>query len=202
MLKIGLTGGIGSGKSTVAAIFEKLGIPVYYADLEARRLMNEDAGLRLSIISLFGREAYNGGVLNRKYISSVVFDNKQKLASLNALVHPVTIRNSEEWIGAQSSPYIVREAALIFESGVNKSLDHVIGVSAPEELRVRRVMARDVTNPEAVRSRIRNQMDEAEKMRLCDFVIVNDETRLVLPQVLVLHEKFIAISSQNAGQSK
>ena len=202
MLKIGLTGGIGSGKSTVAAIFEKLGIPVYYADLEARRLMNEDAGLRSSILSLFGKEAYTGSVLNRPYISSVVFNDKEKLASLNALVHPVTIRNSELWVSAQTSRYVVREAALIFESGVNKHLDYVIGVSAPEELRISRVMARDGVPEEAVRSRMSHQLGEEEKMKRCDFVVANDDTRLLLPQVLALHEKFSAMPAGKTVQTE
>lgn len=196
MLRVGLTGGIGSGKSMVAKLFEKLGIPVYYADVEAKRIMNEDAELRNNILSAFGKDAYTGNILNRRFIASVVFDNKEKLATLNALVHPATIRNGEQWMQIQTTAYAVKEAALIFESGVNKYLDYVIGVSAPGILRLRRVVARDNITPEAVEHRMMNQLDETEKMKRCDFVIVNDESMLVMPQVLQLHEKLLEISAK------
>src|SRR6478735_7399270 len=132
MLKIGLTGGIGSGKSTVAKIFEQLGVPVYYADTEAKRIMNEDPILTAELILHFGKEVFVDGKLNRKYLSSLVFNDKKKLDLLNSLVHPATIRNSEQWMQQQQSPYAIKEAALIFESGSQDQLDYVIGVSAPE----------------------------------------------------------------------
>lgn len=196
MLKIGLTGGIGSGKSTVARLFQTLGIPVYYADVEAKRLMNTSADLRQQITAVFGKEAYIDDMLNRKYIASVVFDNKEKLSRLNGIVHPATIRESETWMQAQQSAYAIKEAALIFESHVDQYLDYVIGVSAPVALRIRRIMARDGIGEEAVESRMQNQLDEAEKMRRCHFVLVNDETGLLMPQVLKLHEKLLQISAE------
>src|SRR5688500_5367972 len=200
MLKIGLTGGIGSGKSTVARIFERLGIPVYYADDRAKELMNTDPYLRTKITELFGEEAYSGSQLNRSHIASIVFNNKEKLQLLNSFVHPVTIADSENWMQAQATPYAVKEAALIFESKVNVYLDYVIGVSAPLLLRIQRLTERDPVTPEAVEKRMSNQMNEEDKMALCDFVIVNDETEPVIPQVIKLHEKFLAMSSEKTTQ--
>jgi dephospho-CoA kinase len=191
MLIIGLTGGIGSGKTTVAQIFEILGIPVYYADEEAKRIMNEDETIRTKLISLFGNEAYSNGVLNRQHISSIVFKDKEKLHRLNAIVHPVTIADSDRWSQAQTTPYAIKEAALIFESGSGKQLDYVIGVSAPLELRIQRVVNRDNISKQEVERRIQNQMPEEEKMKLCDFIIFNDEAQLMIPQVLKLHEKLV-----------
>jgi dephospho-CoA kinase len=196
MLKIGLTGGIGSGKTTVARIFELLGIPVYYADDRAKELMNTDPRLRTKIIEAFGEASYTGNHLNRSHIASIVFNNKEKLQLLNSFVHPVTIADSEDWMKAQTTPYAVREAALIFESKVNLQLDYVIGVSAPLLLRVQRLTERDPVTPEEIEKRMSNQMNEEEKMALCDFVIVNDETDPVIPQVITLHEKLSALANE------
>jgi dephospho-CoA kinase len=193
MLKIGLTGGIGSGKSTVAKIFEVLGIPVYYADDAAKRLMNEDENLKQSIIKYFGEESYINNTLNRAYISKQVFNNAEKLAALNSFVHPATINDAEQWMKKQKTYYAIKEAALIFESNIHQNLDYVIGVGAPEELRIARTMQRDSITKEDVIKRMKNQMDEAEKMQRCDFIIYNDEQKAVLPQVLALHEKLLLI---------
>jgi dephospho-CoA kinase len=195
-LKIGLTGGIGSGKTTIAGIFEVLGIPVYYADEAAKRLMNEDPELKKKIEENFGRDAYQDGVLNRSFIGSQVFQNKEKLSLLNSLVHPVSIRDANEWMKKQSTPYAIKEAALIFESGVEKYLDYVIGVSAPESLRVQRTMKRDNISRDQVLERVKNQMDEDAKIKLCDFIIYNDEAQPVLPQVLTLHGQLLQLSKK------
>ena len=194
MLKIGLTGGIGSGKSTVAKVFEVLGIPVYYADEAARRLMNENEELKTAIIKSFGEASYNNGELDRKYLASVVFADKEKLKLLNTLTHPATIRDAEGWMNKQTSPYIIKEAALLFESGAAEHLDKVIGVFAPPLIRIKRVMDRDGLTEEEVKKRINGQMDEELKMKQCDFVITNDEQQLVVPQVLELHQKFTRLS--------
>lgn len=194
MLRVGLTGGIGSGKSTVAAIFEILGIPVSYADNEAKRLMNEDAGLRDSISREFGAEAYADGTLNRKYLAARVFGDPAKLELLNSLVHPVTIHEGAIWMQEQARrgvPYAIREAALIFEARGAGHLDFVIGVYAPVALRIHRTMQRDHTTREAVQQRMRNQIDEEIKMRLCDAVITNDEQQALIPQVLAIHERLL-----------
>ena len=189
MLKIGLTGGIGSGKSTVAKIFEQLGIPVYYADSAAKRIMNADPILMAELINSFGSEVYFEGELNRAHLSGIVFNDKKKLDLLNSIVHPATIRDSESWMSNQKAPYAIKEAALIFESGSQDQLDYVIGVSAPESLRIQRAMQRDGLTREAVKERIQNQLSETIKMRLCQFVIRNDEQELVIPQVLELDSK-------------
>ena len=197
MLKVGLTGGIGSGKSTVAAIFETLGIPVSYADDEAKRLMNEDPLLREAITGEFGAETYAGGALDRKYLASQVFNNPQRLEALNNLVHPATIRAGAIWMEQQAHrgcPYAIREAALIFESRSAGQLDFIIGVYAPASLRIHRTMQRDHSSREAVQQRMRNQIDEEVKMRLCDAIVRNDEREALIPQVLNLHEKLISIS--------
>jgi dephospho-CoA kinase len=193
LLRVGLTGGIGSGKSTIAVIFETLGIPVSYADPEAKRLMNEDAGLREAIIRNFGDGAYTDGKLNRKYLAEIVFTDPQKLSLLNSLVHPVTIREGERWMQELGDrfPYAIREAALIFETRTVGHLDFVIGVSAPEELRIRRTMLRDHVAREEVLRRMRNQIDEEIKMHLCDAVIVNDDRSAVIPQVLDIHRQLL-----------
>ena len=189
MLKIGITGGIGSGKSMVAKVFEHLGIPVYNADTAAKSLMENDPALRASITELFGPEAYLNGTLNRSYISSLVFKDRSKLEALNALVHPATIKYGKDWMNRQTTPYAIKVAALIFESGTQNELDYVIGVYAPQALRIHRVMQRDNVTREQVLQRMANQIEESVKMRLCDFVVVNDDQQLVLPQVLALHER-------------
>lgn len=199
MLRIGLTGGIGSGKSTVAGIFEVLGIPVSYADQEARRVMNEDPGLKEQIILHFGPDAYLNGQLNRPWLAAQVFSQKDKLELLNSLVHPATIRAGAKWMAEQealSVPYALREAALIFESNGGKGLDYVIGVYAPAALRINRTMQRDKVSREQVLQRMNNQINEEIKMRLCDFVIVNDDQRAVLPQVLELHSRLLSLAGR------
>lgn len=199
VLKVGLTGGIGSGKSTVAQIFEVLGIPVYYADIEAKRLMNEDPELKSAIIKLFGRRSFSNNSLDRKFISSIVFSDPEKLELLNALVHPATKKDGEAWMQKQISPYAIHEAALIFEAKVNDRLDHVIGVSSPEDLRIKRAMERDDVSRDEVMKRMSRQLDENSKMSKCDFVLVNDEEQLLIPQVLELHKKLIGLSKQKVN---
>jgi dephospho-CoA kinase len=190
-LRIGLTGGIGSGKSTVAKIFETLGIPVFYADAAARQVMNEDEELKQKMKETFGDAAYENGMLNRKYIADIVFNDPFRLEQLNALVHPAAIAMAEKWMRQQTAPYAIKEAALFFEAGSTEGLDYIIGVYTPQHLRVHRVMERDNVTREEVLARMSKQINEEMKMRLCDFVIVNDEQNMVIPQVLQLHEKFL-----------
>ncbi|HZK63375.1 MAG TPA: dephospho-CoA kinase [Puia sp.] len=199
MLKIGLTGGIGSGKTTVAQIFEVLGIPVYHADEAAKKLMNENPELKKGIISRFGAGAYPDGKLDRRYLAELVFSDPEKLSRLNEMVHPVTLHDADLWMRKQHSPYVVKEAAIIFEANLRSFYDFVIGVAAPESLRIERVMKRDRSTREKVLLRIRQQMDEEEKMRLCDFVIVNDEQQGILPQVLKIHELLLAKGMTDDG---
>ena len=196
MVRIGLTGGIGSGKSTVAQIFEVLGIPVYYADISAKKLMNEHAELRSAITTIFGEQAYVNNLLDRKYISSIVFSDPAKLQQLNALVHPATKKDGEAWMQQQTSPYAIHEAALIFEAKVSDRLDLVIGVSSPIELRIKRAMGRDKINRDEVLKRMDQQLDEGLKMSKCDFVLMNNEQQLLIPQILELHQKLLVLSKQ------
>ena len=194
MLKIGLTGGISSGKSTVAKVFEVLGIPVYYADEAAKQLMNEEGQLKQQIKKIFGATVYRNGQLDRKYVADIVFKNPDKLQLLNALVHPATINDAQKWMQKQRSSYAIKEAALIFESGAQQQLDYVIGVYAPTPLRIQRTMQRDGITREEVMARINKQLDETSKMQLCDFVIINDEGQLLIPQVVELHKKLSALT--------
>ena len=196
MLRIGITGGIGSGKSIVARVFNNLGIPVYNADTAAKRLMETDPELQAAIRRHFGNEAFVQGKLDRSYLASIVFNDKAKLDTLNALVHPVTIRDAELWMKQQDSPYALKEAALIFESGSQSSLDFVIGVSAPQHLRIHRVMQRDNLSREEVLKRIDKQLDQSLVMRLCDYVVVNNDQQLVVPQVLAVHADLVAKSDK------
>lgn len=196
MLKIGLTGGLGSGKSTVAHIFEVLGIPVYYADAASKRLMEENEEVKAAVESAFGKEVYPAGKLDRKFLAGVVFNDASKLELLNSIVHPATLNDASAWMNNQTVPYVIKEAALIFESGSHQSLDYVIGVKAPLPLRLQRVMKRDTMTAETAMTRINKQISEEIKMRLCDFVIVNDELQMVIPQVLELHQKFLKESER------
>ena len=196
MVRVGLTGGIGSGKSTVAQIFEVLGIPVYYADVEARRLMNDNKEIRSAIINTFGKASYTNETLDRKYIASIVFSDPEKLELLNAIVHPATKKDGESWMNRQTTPYAIHEAALIFEAKVDERLDYVIGISSPQELRIKRAMQRDRVTHEEILKRMDKQIDEETKMNQCDFVLINDEEQMLIPQVLKLHEKLIWLSNQ------
>lgn len=196
MLKIGLTGGIGSGKSTVAKIFETLGIPVYYADAEAKRLMNSSETLKKVIRQNFGEATYENDQLNRKYLAGIVFNDPEKLELLNALIHPVTINDAEQWMQQQSAPYSIKEAALLFESGAAENLDFIVGVYAPQALRIKRVMKRDGLTTDEIMKRINRQVNEEMKMKLCDFVITNNEQELLIPQVLKLHQHFSGLSNK------
>ena len=197
MLRIGLTGGIGCGKTTVARVFETLGIPVYYADAAAKRLMNEDPAIRSSLIENFGKASYtDSGTLNRSYLASLVFEDPEKREFLNQLIHPATIADANQWLAKQQAPYALREAALLFESGAAEGLDYVIGVSAPLSVRIRRVMKRDELSEDDVKKRMATQLQDTIKLKLCDFVIINDERVGLLPQVLALHEKLTALAAQ------
>lgn len=199
MLRIGLTGGLGSGKSTVARIFELLGVPVYFADSAAKRLMESDAFIRNSIIELLGAQSYDGGRLNRLFIADKIFKSPELTAAINSIVHPRTISEADNWMlqqEASGKPYAIKEAALIFESGSQQFLDKVIGVKAPEHLRMERVKSRDGITENQIKERMSRQMDEERKMQLCDFIILNDETTLLIPQVLALHETLKALCLQ------
>lgn len=194
MLKIGLTGGIGAGKTTVARLFEILHIHVYYADQKAKYLMEKDPALRNSLISLFGPKVFQGNILNRKYISDLVFNNKDSLRKLNSLVHPVVRNDFVEWCRIRENEiYVVQEAALLFESGFYKDFDKNILVSSPVNLRIQRLIRRDHSTEDEIRLRIENQMTDEQKRTLADLEIRNTENELLIPQVLEIHNKFVSL---------
>lgn len=188
---VGITGGIGSGKSTVAKIFEILGIPVYYADDRAKSLMNHDSELKKQIIQEFGEESYTSdGDINRKYLASTVFSDPEKVKKINSLVHPAVGRDFETWASIQSTSYVLKEAALIFETGGEKKLDAVINVSSPLKIRVNRVLMRDPHRSlEQINQIIDQQIPDEDKNERADFVIKNTENKMLIPQVLEIHQK-------------
>ena len=190
-LRIGLTGGIGSGKSTVAGIFKVLGIPVFDADWEAKKIMESNPILRRALVEQFGSTIFVNEQLNRKALASIVFKDPVQLAKLNALVHPHAIEEGIQWSARQSSPYTVKEAALFFESGSAEGIDYMIGVYSPKHIRIQRVMKRDGITREEVLLRMQRQIPEEIKMRLCDFVLLNDEQQLLIPRIIKLHLQFL-----------
>lgn len=196
-IKVGITGGIGSGKSTVAKIFSILGIPIYSADERAKWLMSEDSDLKEKIISAFGEQSYSeSGELNRAYLASAVFSDPEKVSQINGLVHPAVGKDFNKWVKQQSSPYVLKEAALIFETGGQDLLDYVINVSAPLRIRISRVMMRDPGRTEAqINQIIDQQLPDEEKNELSDFVIKNVDNKLLIPQVLKIHEKLTGLAS-------
>lgn len=193
MLKIGITGGIGSGKTTVCHLFETLHIPVYYADDAAKWLMNNNADLIIAIKNAFGNDVYNDqNQLQRTKLASIVFSNANARKLLEGLVHPAVEQHNQQWIEQhKNAPYVLKEAALIFESGSYKHLDKVITVTAPLELRISRVTKRDNATVEQVKARIAAQMPDEEKIRLSDFVIYNNEQQMLIPQVMHIHEQIM-----------
>ncbi len=197
MLRIGITGGIGSGKTTIARIFELLKVPVYYADKAAKRLYETDHEMMLAIRDQFGDEVYTDNQLNRSALAAMVFHDPTKLELLNSIVHPRTIRDAELWMQKQDAPYVIKEAALIFESSSASGLDYVIGVKSPIHYRIQRVMERDGVSREAFYERANRQIDEEIKMKLCDFLIINNEQEMVIPQVLQLHSHLLQLAKQH-----
>jgi dephospho-CoA kinase len=200
-LQVGITGGIGSGKSLVCHIFKCFGVPVYDADSKAKSLMTSDPSLVNQIKAEFGEKAYqNDGTLDRAFISKTTFDNPERLAVLNRLVHPRVAGDYQTWLSNhQDSKYVLREAALLYEVGAERSIDRMIVVSAPEELRINRVLARDKHRTrQDVQSIIKNQWPEEDKVKRADHIIYNDDEHMVIPQVLQLHELFVNLTKEVA----
>lgn len=192
MFRLGVTGGIGSGKSLVCEILSKFGIPVYDSDLRARELMRSGGSLEEGVIALLGRESYRGGELNRSYIAGRIFTEPGLREGLNSLVHPAVAEDFETWVrGAAEVPYVVKEAAILFESGAWMQVDMSVLVTAPEELRVRRIKERDGVGEEEVRRRMSTQMSETEALERADLQLRNDESSMLLPRVVELHEKIL-----------
>lgn len=185
MIKLGITGGIGSGKSTVSEIFSLCNVPVYIADTESKRLVATSPVIKEKLINIYGKELFEGGVLNKALLASHIFNDKAKLEQVNAIIHPEVEKDFKEWvINHAHNPVIVHEAAILFESGFNKLMDKIVMVYTPLEIRLERTMKRDHTTREKVLERIHNQMPDEEKAKLSDFVIVNDGAHSLIEQVL------------------
>jgi dephospho-CoA kinase len=192
MLKIGLTGGIGSGKSTVCTLFMTLGIPVFFSDEVAKTILNNNLQVKDELQELFGASIYDSyGMLNRKMLGAIVFAKPEALSKLNHIVHPLVRTAFLNWVEIQKSPYIIKEAAILIESGAYRDVDAIVSVYAPEPTRIRRVMAREGVALEAVEARIKRQMPEKEKLKHSDYILYNDGVQLLLPQVLKLHSSFL-----------
>lgn len=191
MKKIGLTGNMGSGKTTISKVFGTLGVAVFYADDEAKRLMVHDEGLKKQIIEAFGFEVYDGNKLNRNYLSELAFNDDRILQKLNEIVHPVVQNYFLDWCLKQSSEYVIKEAAILFESGTNKNLDAVICVKCSKPNRIERILKRDSVTIEQVESRMAKQWDEEKKISLSDFIIDNNDDILVTPQILKIHNELL-----------
>jgi len=191
MMIVGLTGGIGSGKSTVARFFRELGVPVYDSDKEAKVLMVKSEMVRRELINLFGEEAFIGKKLNKTHISSIVFKEKEKLSKLNAIVHPAVRNHFVQWVEQQSSAYVIQETALIFENETRENYDAVILVTAPENIRIQRVIKRDGVSKGEIKARIANQMSDEDKISLADFVIENNELKSTKKAVKTIHKKLM-----------
>ena len=187
MLQVGLTGGIGSGKTTVARVFRTLGIPVFEADAAGRTLLAENREVKTAVVARFGQDVLRDGHIDRAALARIVFTDQQALKDLNAIIHPAVRVAFKQWSGTQVAPYVLMEAAILAESGGAKHMDRIIVVTAPEDLRIHRVMQRDGVEEETVRTRLANQISEDERLKTADHVIMNDDTRLVIPQVLAVH---------------
>jgi dephospho-CoA kinase len=188
MLKFGLTGGIGSGKSTVARMFGLLGIPVFEADAEGRELLEQEGDVRAAVVARFGPSIMKDDAIDRKALAAIVFNDTAALADLNAIIHPAVHEAYTSWSAAQEAPYTIFEAAILDRSGSRSLLDGIIVVSAPEALRIARVMQRDGVPETDVQARMRNQSSEETLLGIADHVVVNDDSQLVIPQVLAIHE--------------
>lgn len=198
MLKVGITGGIGSGKTTVCKIFEVLGVPIYYADDRAKEIVNSDRNVISEVKNLFGDDIYlTDGKLNRKRVADIVFNFPELLEKYNSIIHPVVIEDAKKWMRKnQQHDYVIKEAALLFEANTYKDLDYIICVTASIPVRIQRIKLRDNISEEQILARIKNQMPEEEKIRRCDFVIYNNGDAPLIPQVMKINEKLIQLTGK------
>jgi len=197
MIKVGLTGGIGSGKTTVANYFIELGVPVYFADDVAKKLMNSSADIKNKLIREFGEKTYQNGELNRKYLASIVFHDTSKLNIINGIVHPAVANHFAKWIKKQKSNYIIQENAILFENKTSSIFDYIITVAAPIDLKIERILKRDSGSKNDILSRMKNQWDDDRKIDLSDFVIDNIDLADTKKQVSQIHKKLLKIAIPN-----
>lgn len=195
MILIGLTGGIGSGKTTVAKLFLELGVPVYFADDNAKRLMLTSKVVKSKLISEFGKDTFIDGKLNRPYLAKIIFNNKEKLKAINAIVHPSVSNSFKRWYGKQKTKYVIQENAILFENNKHKKFDYIITVVAPKSLKIKRVIKRDNVTKNQVLERMKNQLPDTEKVKKSDFVIENIDISNTKEQVLMIHNKILEVIS-------
>jgi dephospho-CoA kinase len=188
-MKLGVTGGIGSGKTSVCRVFNTLGIPVFSADPEAKRIMEDDDGIRRRINSIAGKNLYISGSLDHRELAGLIFNNQTLLERVNSLIHPIVIDHFKKWEQEQTAPYVIIEAAILFESGASKLVDKIAVVVAPVEERINRVIQRNKLSREQVMERMRNQMDDETRIKLSDYVIYNAENDMIIPVILKIHEE-------------
>ena len=196
MIKVGLTGGIGSGKTTVANYFIELGMPVYFADNEAKKLMNSSTKIKNKLINEFGENTYQNGELNRQYLADIVFHNKSKLSIINGIVHPAVAKHFAKWVKEHKTDYIIQENAILFENNTSSNFDYIITVTAPVEIKIERILKRDLISKNDIISRMNNQWDDTKKIELSDFVIDNVDLADTKKQVNRIHKKLIKIAFQ------
>jgi dephospho-CoA kinase len=189
-LKVGITGGIGSGKSTICRVFKLLKVPIFEADIVAKQLLQSHPKIKKGLVHLFGEGVYlENGAVNRKKLAEIIFNDDVQLAKMNALVHPFVRNEFHDWVKQQNSPYVIHEAAILFESGFYKLMDFTILVSAPEEERIQRVVKRDGVSEKMVKERLAKQWTDAEKRKLADYEIINDNKNPVLPEIIQIDKR-------------
>ena len=191
MIKLGVTGGIGSGKTLVCKVFNMLGIPVFSADEEAKEIMETDSGIILKLNTIAGKNLYDSGTLDRTELANLIFNNRSMLEKVNSVVHPAVFNRFYEWTNKQATPYIIMESAILFESGGSKKVDRIITVTAPVEERIARVISRNNITKEEVMERIKNQMSDIDKIKLSDYVIDNSENKMIIPAILNIHNQIL-----------
>ncbi len=192
MIVVGLTGGIGSGKTTIAKQFKTLGIPVYIADIEAKKLMNTSKVIKRKLIALFGESAYLDGTLNRPYVANIIFNDKAYLEKMNAIIHPKIAKHFTKWVSKQKAPYVLKEVAILFENGGYKNCDYVITVTASKALRIERLLKRDNTSIEKIEAIMNNQWSDAKKIELSDYIITNQNLEDTKLQVFNIHKAILS----------
>ncbi|EDP69875.1 putative dephospho-CoA kinase [Flavobacteriales bacterium ALC-1] len=196
MIVVGLTGGIGSGKTTISKYFESLGIPIYIADDEAKSLMNRSKVIKRKLVQLFGKSAYKDHKLNRPYLASKIFNDRSLLSKMNAIVHPKVASHFKRWLKKQDAPYVIKEAAIIFENNLENQYNIIITVVTDEDLRIERVMKRDEASREKIKSIIKNQLPDAVKVKKSDFVIENNDLDSAKAQAIEIHQQILHMSNQ------
>jgi len=193
ILKLGVTGGIGSGKTTICKVFAVLGIPVFSADDEAKRIQDNDRDLQIKINSIAGKDLFPGGKLDRPEMAKLIFSNKDLLEKVNSIVHPAVFRSYNEWVKKQDSPYCIMEAAILFESGAFRLMDRIVTVITPMEERIERLVRGNKLSKEQIVERINNQIDDESRVKRSDFVISNSENDMIVPAIIEIHEEMLKL---------